>query len=69
MIPASAVKSEGDTNKIFIIKDGFAREQLVQTGLLENDLIQVKTGVNEGDVVATSELGTLYDGVMVRQMN
>lgn len=69
MVPASAVKAEGDTTKVFIIKDGVAHEQLVQTGLLENDWIQVKTGVNEGDVIATSEIGTLYDGVMIRQKN
>ncbi len=69
MVPASSVKAEGDTNKIFIIKDGVARERLVQTGLLEDEMIQIKTGVSEGDVIATSEMGSLYDGVMVRQMN
>ena len=58
MIPASAVKTEGDINKIFIIKDGAAREQIVQTGLLENGLIQVKNGVAEGDVIATSNLNS-----------
>lgn len=68
MIPASAIKTEGDVNKIYIIKDGVAREQLVQTGLLENGLIQAKNGVAEGDVIATSNLATLYDGVAVRQV-
>lgn len=69
MVPASAVKAEGDTNKVYIIKDGVAREQLVQVGLLEGDIIQIKTGVAEGDVVATGNLGALYDGAFVRQMN
>ena len=69
MIPASAVKAEGDINKVYIVKDGAAREVLVQTGLLENGMIQIKTGVAEGDVVATSNVGTLFDGVLVRQMN
>jgi RND family efflux transporter MFP subunit len=68
MVPVSAVKTEGDTNKVFVIKDGVAREQLVQLGLLEGDIIQVKTGVNEGDVIATSNLGALYDGVAVRAL-
>ena len=54
MIPVPAVKTVGDTNVVFIIKDGIVREQIVQLGLLENDMIQVKTGVVEGDVVATS---------------
>lgn len=69
MIPAAAVKAEGDINKVYIVKDGAAREVLVQTGLLENGMIQIKTGVAEGDVVATSNVATLFDGVLVRQMN
>jgi RND family efflux transporter MFP subunit len=67
MIPVSAVKTEGDVNRVYVIKDGAAREQIVQLGLLENDLIQVKQGVVEGDVVATSNVGALTDGVFVRQ--
>lgn len=69
MVPATAVKAEGDINKVYIVKDGAAREVLVQTGLLENGLIQIKAGVAEGDVVATSNVATLFDGVLVRQMN
>ena len=67
MIPVAAVRTEGDTNRVFIIKDGAAREQLVQLGLLENDMLQVKNGVVEGDIVATSNLDKLNDGVFVRQ--
>lgn len=66
MIPASAVKTEGDLNKVYVVKDGAVRERLVQTGLLENDLIQIKSGIAEGDVIATSNLNDLFDGVFVR---
>ena len=69
MIPVTAIKAEGDINKIYIVKDGAVREVVVQTGLLENGLIQVKQGVNEGDMIATSNVNTLFDGVFVRQMN
>lgn len=69
MVPASAVRAEGDLNKVFVIKDGAVRERLVQTGLLENDLIQIKQGINEGEVVAVSNLGELFDGVFVRVTN
>ncbi len=67
MIPAKAVKTVGDSNSVFVIKDGAAREQFVQLGLLENDLIQVKSGVIEGDQVAVGNLAALTDGVLVRQ--
>ncbi len=69
LIPVSAVKTEGDVNKVYVVEAGAARERLVQLGLLENDMIQVKTGVAENEVVATSGLGDLFDGVLVRQMN
>ena len=67
MIPVAAVKTTGETNSVFIVKDGAAREQLVQLGLLENDMIQVKVGVIEGDIVAVSNLNLLTDGVFVTQ--
>jgi len=69
MVPAAAVKPNGDASSVFVIKDGAAHEVIVQTGLLENDMIQIKTGVNEGDVVALTNVGTLTDGILVRQMN
>ncbi len=66
MIPASAIKVEGDINKVYVVKDGAAREHIVQVGLLENGLIQAKQGVVEGETVATSNVNTLFDGVLVR---
>lgn len=67
MIPTAAVRNEGDINKVFVIKDGVANERIAQLGLLENDLIEVKQGVQEGETVATSSLDKLGDGVIVRQ--
>lgn len=69
MVPVSAIKTEGDINKLYVVKDGVAREQIVQLGLLEDNMIQVKTGVTENDTIATSGLDKLFDRVMVRQMN
>ena len=67
MIPTAAVKNEGDTNKVFVIKDGRAEERTVKPGILENDLIEVQQGVQENESVAASNIGQLYDGVSVRQ--
>jgi HlyD family secretion protein len=66
MIPVAAVRTEGETNRVFVIKDGMAREQFVQLGLLENEMIQVKQGIAEGEVVATSNVTALTDGAFVR---
>ncbi len=67
LIPASAVKTVGDDNKVFVIKDGVAEERQVRLGLLENDLIEIKQGVQEGETVATSNVEKLDDGVIVHQ--
>ncbi len=67
MVPVKSVRTVGETNSVFVVKDGAAREQFVQLGLLENDMIQIKKGIIEGDVVATSNLNLLTDGVFVRQ--
>lgn len=69
MVPTSAIKTEGEVSKVYVVDSGAVRERLVQLGLLENDIIQIKTGVAENEIVATSGLGDLYDGVLVRQMN
>ncbi len=67
MVPTSAVRTEGDIHKVFVVKDGVANERLVQLGFLENDMIEVKQGIQEGEVVATSNLDKLGDGVIVIQ--
>ena len=67
MIPTAAVKNEGDTNKVFVIKDGRAEERVVRLGILENNLIEIQQGVQENESVAISNVGQIYDGVSVRQ--
>lgn len=67
MIPAAAVKTEGDTSKIFVVKDGRAQERIVKLGVLENNFIEVQQGVQENEQVVVSNLGQVYDGVSVRQ--
>lgn len=67
MIPVRALRTEGDTNRVFVIKEGRAQERLVQIGQLENDYIEIKQGVAENEQVVVSNLNVLYDGVAVRQ--
>jgi RND family efflux transporter MFP subunit len=67
MIPKTAVKTEGETNSVFVIKDGRAEQRTVKIGILEGDLIEIQTGVQEGESVATSNINVIYDGVAVRQ--
>jgi len=65
MVPAVAIRTDGGTNKVFVIKDGKAEERIVQIGDTENDLIQLKQGLNGDEKVAVSNVAQLYDGVAV----
>jgi multidrug efflux pump subunit AcrA (membrane-fusion protein) len=67
LVPARAVRTEGNTSRVFVIRDGRAEERLVQTGQVEGDLIEIKGNIAEGDAVATSNVEQLNDATPVRQ--
>jgi multidrug efflux pump subunit AcrA (membrane-fusion protein) len=67
LVPLRAVRTEGNTSRVFVIKDGRAAERLVQLGQAEGELIEIKGSVAEGEIVATSNVEQLGDGIPVRQ--
>ena len=67
LVPARAVRIDGTTARVFVIQDGVARERLVATGQQEGDLIEIKGSIQAGELVATSNVEQLADGVPVRQ--
>jgi multidrug efflux pump subunit AcrA (membrane-fusion protein) len=67
LIPTRAVLTESGVSRVFVIKDGQAQQRLVQLGQTESDLVEIKSGVAEGEQVATSNLDQLSDGIAVRQ--
>lgn len=67
LVPARAVRTESGVSRVFVIKDGHAQERLVQVGQTEGDLVEVKSGVAEGENVATSNIEQLSDGMAVKQ--
>ena len=67
LVPARAVQTDAGVSRVFVIKDGRAEQRLVQLGQTECDLMEIKSGVAEGEQVATSNLDQLSDGITVRQ--
>ncbi len=67
MVPVRAVRSEGTTSRIFVIREGRAEERLVQTGEIENDLIEVRGSIQPDERIAVGNIEALNDGVQVRQ--
>jgi RND family efflux transporter MFP subunit len=67
LVPQRSVVTETGVSRLFVIKDGHAEQRLVQIGQTEGDLVVIKNGVAVDEVVATTNLEQLSDGVPVKQ--
>lgn len=67
LIPVRAVLSQAGVSRVYVIKEGRAEQRLVQTGQTEGDLIEIKSGIAADELVATSSLEQLSDGIVVKQ--
>jgi multidrug efflux pump subunit AcrA (membrane-fusion protein) len=67
LVPQRALRTISGSIYVYVIKNGFAQQRLVQTGQTEGDLVEIKSGVNADEVVATSNVDQLNDGMAVRQ--
>lgn len=67
LVPSRALRTESGVSRVFVMKDGYARERVVQVGQTEGDLVEIKSGIAADEVVATSNLELLGEGMAVRQ--
>jgi multidrug efflux pump subunit AcrA (membrane-fusion protein) len=67
LVPQRALRTISGATYVFVIKNGFAQQRLVQAGQTEGDLIELKSGIAADEVVATSNVEQLSDGSAVRQ--
>ncbi len=67
LIPARAIRTEAGASRVFVIKNGHAEQRVVQLGITEGDLVEVKSGVAADEQVAISNVEQLIDGIAVRQ--
>lgn len=68
LVPRAAVLRDQSTQsyRVFVIQGGVARLRVVQIGEEEGNMVQILSGVEDGEVVATSNLQQLYEGARVR---
>lgn len=70
VIPRSAVITEDELNHVFVINNGgSASRRNVQLGYEREGLIEVLTGLTQGETVVTAGKGSLSDGVQVEVVN
>ncbi len=65
-VPIGAVSSSGGRNQVFIVEGDTVRLVQVQTGLVSNDLVEIRSGVSVGDNVVVVGRESLRDGMKVR---
>ena len=66
-VPKSAVLNHEPTGsfRAFVIVDGVAKLRVVQLGPEEGDFVQILSGLNADEIVATSNLDQLFEGAKV----
>jgi multidrug efflux pump subunit AcrA (membrane-fusion protein) len=67
LVPQRALRTISGSTYVFVIKNGFAEQRLVQPGQAEGELVELKTGVKADETVAISNVDQLSDGAAVRQ--
>jgi multidrug efflux pump subunit AcrA (membrane-fusion protein) len=58
-----------ESAQVFLVDGGVARSRVVQlggTGIENDGMVRVLTGLSGGEIVATKNLNQLYDGAAVR---
>lgn len=68
-VPVSALRSEGNTRKVFVVKEGRIEERLVEIGETKGDVIEIRRGVESGEQVVTTPAAEAVDGVKVALAN
>lgn len=64
-VPTQAVQSDGSTKFVYKVVDGKVAKTTVVIGAATDTATQITSGLVAGDVVATSNLGSLKDGASV----
>lgn len=71
-VPVSAVGQDNDGTFVYVLKKGVesyaAVKTTILTGKLSNEGYEILSGLEEGNLVATAGLRSLYDGMEVRLM-
>jgi multidrug efflux pump subunit AcrA (membrane-fusion protein) len=66
-VPTSAISTYYDDTIVYVVnEDNTVEKRIVQKGLLSDETVEIKTGLNEGELVVTQGLSSLSDGSTVR---
>ncbi|MFH2067938.1 MAG: efflux RND transporter periplasmic adaptor subunit [Candidatus Omnitrophota bacterium] len=64
-VPQEAISRQGEKTFVFVIKDATARQKEVFLDIQDGNLLEVKSGLASGDVIATSGIDILFENAKV----
>ena len=66
LVPKDAVLTEDSETWVFLVKDGAVTKNEVQIGYINTEHMEVLSGLDLGDTVVTTGLGSLKDGAKIK---
>ncbi len=66
VVPEASVVRRPAGRVVYVIRDGRAVQRVVETGLRQSGLVEIRSGLEPGEIVAAAGAGFLTDGVSVR---
>ena len=66
LVPAIALRVVSGTGRVFVIAGDRAEERVVATGQKVDELVEIVSGLEPGERVATRNVAQLVDGIAVR---
>lgn len=64
-VPKEALVYKNDIANVFVMEDDTAKLTPVEVGLREREVVEIKSGLNEGDEVVVVGVGDVEDGSQV----
>jgi RND family efflux transporter MFP subunit len=66
-VPQTAMVQRGQLLGVFVVgQDGIARFRIVTTGRSSDGMLEILSGISEGDDIVTSDVNSIADGTKVR---
>jgi multidrug efflux pump subunit AcrA (membrane-fusion protein) len=65
-IPATAVRSEGGTSVVWVVRDGKLTKRVVTTGPVSGGFLEVRSGLNGGEQLMTGGVDSPVEGMKVK---
>ena len=69
LIPGASVNYSSDGIFCYVLKDGVIEKRNIETGISDDEYIQILSGLDEGDKVVTNVTGTIEEGMPATEMN